>query len=137
MFLITDALAMIRSIRRQEGFIGHWGGLLNIPQFIGGLIFIGTIEAQVVLVLVILTLMVAGQIHKRTPFSRLTGVCHLPWLAMAPWLGHRILAHDHGPVLKIWLVYVTTTVIISLIFDAMDLWRYARGERTFAWAKSD
>ena len=133
-FLIKDAFNMIQSIRQQEGFIGQWGGLLNIPQMIGGLIFIWAIEGQVILAIVFLTLMVAGQIHKRTPWSRLTGICHLPWLIMAPWLAHRIAAHEHGMILKAWLIYVAFTVTISLVFDVMDVWRYFRGERTFAWA---
>lgn len=137
MFLFTDAYAMISVIRAQEGFIGKWGGLLNIPQMIGGLIFIWTIEGQVVLASVILTLMVAGQIHKRTPFSRLIGICHLPWLIMAPWLAHRVLDHEHGLMLKAWLIYVLITVTISLIFDVMDVWRFLRGDKTFAWAKTN
>ncbi len=136
-FLFKDAYSMIQAIRQQEGFIGAWGGLLNIPQMVGGLIFILTVEGRVILALSLLTLMIAGQIHKRTPFSRLTGICHLPWLVMAPWLAHRILDHDHGLILKGWLIYVTATVVISLIFDAMDIWRYLRGDRTFAWARQD
>lgn len=137
MFLFLDAYNMIKSIRAQEGFIGVWGGLLNIPQMIGGLVFLRTVEGAVILTLVLGTLMVAGQIHKRSPFSRFTGICHIPWLVMAPVLAYRIAEHQHGPVLKTWLVYVTATVVISLVFDAMDLWRYAKGQRTFAWASSE
>ena len=40
-------------------------------------------------------------------------------------------------MLKAWLIYVLITVTISLIFDVMDVWRFLRGDKTFAWAKAD
>jgi hypothetical protein len=86
MFLFLDPLKMIREIRGLGGFIGTWGGLLNIPQVIGGLLFIRSLEGQIILVTAIFTLVVAGQIHKRAKFSRMIGICHMPWLAMLPWL---------------------------------------------------
>jgi uncharacterized membrane protein (DUF2068 family) len=38
-------------------------------------------------------------------------------------------------MLKGWAAYVAATILISLIFDAFDIYRYARGETTFSWAK--
>lgn len=135
MFLIFDAINMIKDIRRQGLAIDLWGALLNFPQIIGGLIFITSIEGQIVFVLAILTLMVAGQIHKRERFSRLTGLCHLPWLGMAPWLIWRLKSQDHSDLQTAWMIYVIVTVVVSLIFDARDVAKYFRGERTFDWAK--
>jgi hypothetical protein len=60
MSLLLDPIRMIRDIRSQGLAIDLWGGLLNIPQLIGGLIFISTIEGQAILVTLILTLTVAG-----------------------------------------------------------------------------
>jgi hypothetical protein len=135
MSLLLDPIRMIRDIRSQGLAIDLWGGLLNIPQLIGGLIFISTIEGQAILVTLILTLTVAGQIHKQRPFSRLIGVCHVPWLALLPWLVYRLQDTEHSVPLRIWAYYVAATIFISLIFDCLDLYRYARGEKTFSWAK--
>lgn len=135
MFLLLDALRMIRDIRRQGLVIDLWGALLNIPQLVGGLVFIAAIEAQLILAAEIVALAVAGQIHRRQRFSRLIGLCHLPWLVLLPWLGHRLMAHDHAPMLRLWLYYVAVTMLVSLVFDLADVWRYARGQRSFAWAK--
>jgi len=134
MFLFVDAVNMIRDIRSKGTAIGLWGALLNMPQLIGGLIFVLTIEGQVILGTVILTLAVAGQIHKRQPFSRLIGICHLPWLLLLPWLAYKIQITDHGVLMKSWLVYVAATIFISLIFDILDVYRYVRGEKTFSWS---
>ncbi len=135
MFLLFDAIRMIRDIRTQGLAIFLWGGLLNIPQMVGGLIFISTIEGQLILATLILTLVVAGQIHKRSRFSRLVGICHLPWLVLLPWLVYRLLSFEHSVVLKGWAYYVAATILVSLIFDILDLYRYVRGEKTFSWAK--
>ena len=131
---LSDPIRMIRDIRGLGGFIRIWGGALNMPQIVGGLLFIFTIEGRVVVFTCLLTLIIAGQIHRREPFSRLTGICHLPWLIMVPWLLGRMQAVDHGMIMTLWLGYVVITSLISLAFDARDLWRYSRGDRVFAWA---
>jgi hypothetical protein len=41
---------------------------------------------------------------------------------------------DHSVQLRVWGYYVAATIAISLIFDAMDIYRYAKGQKTFAWA---
>ncbi len=135
MFLLLDAIRMIRDIRTQGLAIYLWGGLLNIPQLVGGLIFISTIEGQLVFATLIPTLVVAGQIHKRSPFSRLVGICHLPWLMLFPWLVYRLVNFEHSVWLKGWAYYVAATILVSLIFDILDLYRYVRGDKTFSWAK--
>jgi hypothetical protein len=134
MYLLIDALRMIRDIRRKGGAIDLWGALLNVPQLIGGLVFISTREGQLVLVTVIVTLIVAGQIHKQAPFSRLISICHLPWCALLPWLVYRLATFEHSLGLKAWLYYVFTTILISLILDVADLYRYARGDGRYTWA---
>ena len=108
---------------------------MNIPQLLGGLIFIWTVEGAAILVVAVATLVIAGQIHRRMPFSRLTGLCHVPWLALLPWLVYRLLTVDHSLALDLWLIYVAITILISLIFDVLDTVRYLGGNKKFAWAK--
>jgi hypothetical protein len=134
MYLLRDALLMIRDIGKTSRVVNLWGGLLNIPQLIGGLLFITTAVGQLVLATLILTLVVAGQIHRKSPFSRLIGLCHIPWLALLPWLVYRLQTVEHPVHLQIWGYYVAATISISLMFDAFDVYRYAKGQRTFSWA---
>ena len=134
MNLFTDPFRMIRDIGRASRGVHLWGGLLNIPQVIGGLVFITTVEGQSVLALAIVTLLVAGRIHRRTPFSRLIGLCHLPWLVLLPWLVVRLATVSHPLPLRLWAGYVAATIAVSLVFDALDVYRYAKGEKVFSWA---
>lgn len=130
-----DAFRMIQDIRSQPGQIGKWGAALNIPQLIGGLIFIFTIEGLAILVAELVALGIAGQIHKRERFSRLISICHLPWVLLLPWLIWRLTTVEHGLILSIWLVYVTVTIAISLVFDVRELLLFRKGDRRFAWAR--
>jgi len=125
---------MISDIGRASQAVNIWGGSLNIPQVIGGLIFITSIEGQLVLAAVIFTLIVAGQIHKRTPFSRLIGLCHIPWLLLLPWLIYRLINFPHAIWLESWLLFTASAIAISLIFDIRDIYQYSKGQKTFAWA---
>jgi len=134
LYLVRDALRMISDIRKTSRVVDAWGALLNVPQLIGGLVFITSIEGQLVLATLIFTLIVAGQIHKKTPFSRLIGLCHLPWLPLLPWLVYRLQTVEHSDPLQVWGYYVTVVIAISLIFDAVDVYRYRKGEKTFSWA---
>ncbi len=125
---------MVSDIKTKGLMIYLWGGLLNIPQVLGGLIFIRTVEGLVILLTVFFTLAVAGQIHKRTPFSRGIGICHLPWLVMLPWLISRITSFEQPPIQGYWMIYVAIVVSISVIFDVNDVFRYVRGSKTFNWS---
>jgi hypothetical protein len=134
MFLLFDPFRMIRDISATSRAVGVWGFLLNVPQAVGGLVFIMVPEGQLVLATSVFTLVVAGQIHRRAPFSRLIGLCHVPWLALLPWLVYRLQTVDHSLSLQLWGSYVAATIAVSLIFDALDVYRYAKGQTTFSWA---
>ncbi len=132
--LFLDPFRMIADIGRVSRGVFIWGGLLNIPQAVGGLIFLRHIEGQAILATALLTLLIAGQIHRHTPFSRLIGLCHLPWLLLLPWLIYRLVTAEHSIWLTAWIAYTAATIAVSLVFDVVDLFRYAKGERVFAWS---
>lgn len=92
-----------------------------------------SIEGQLVLATAIVTLLIASQIHKRSPFSRLTGLCHLPWLALAPWLFYRLQTPNGVTMFHIWGYYVVFTIAMSLVFDISDVYRHVNGAKKFAW----
>ncbi|MEM7134569.1 MAG: hypothetical protein AAF702_50350 [Chloroflexota bacterium] len=135
MNLITDAINMIRDIRGIGGMISMWGGLLNMSQLLGGLVFITKVEGLAVLITVLIMLMIAGQIHKRTPFSRLTGLCQLPWLILMPWLVYRLITFEHAVYFQAWGWLVATLMAISLAFVALDVYRYSRGHKQYSWSQ--
>jgi hypothetical protein len=133
MLIISDITKMIGDIGAANEKVNIWGGALNLPQIIGGLIFIYTIEGQLIFALEIIALIIASQIHKRFRFSRLMGLCHIPWLVLAPWLLYRTQTIEYQIFFLVWLYYVIITMFISIIFDVLDVYQYTKGNKTFTW----
>lgn len=129
--VVLDPFRMIRDIRRTlPKPVGRWGGALNIPQAVGGLLFLTRPEGAMVLVSWALGMMIAGRIHRFRPFSKLIGMCHATWLPVLPFLMWRVFSGPELSLFYVWLVYTVVTMLICLALDLRDLDRYVRGEVT-------
>ena len=124
MFLITDTKRMIDDIKKSSFWFGLWGAALNIPQVIGGVLFLPRLEAILILIACVGSVMVAAQMHKRAPLTRLTSWVHLPWLALLPYLAHSLLIEGVSTPFGLWLAYVAAVIAISLILDVRNLWLF-------------
>lgn len=124
MFLITDTKLMIDDINNHSFWLGVWGKALNIPQVIGGIIFLPRIEAFLVLIACVGSVLVAAQIHKKAPFSRLTSWVHLPWLALLPYLFASLRDEGVGTFFGLWLAYVAVTMVVCLALNVRNLYLY-------------
>lgn len=121
LFLITDTKRMIDDINRSSFWFGLWGAALNIPQVIGGFLFLPRLEAALILVTCAIPVVIAAQMHKRRPFTRLTSWVHLPWLLLLPYLVVTLLEEDLSTVFGVWLAYSTAVIAISLVLDLRNL----------------
>lgn len=132
--VFTDPLDMIKGIRTQaRGGLRLWGPALLFPQAIGGLIFINTHVGFVVFTGLIAMLLSAGYIHRHAPLSRLIGICQVWWLLTIPWLFGQALDQEMLSVFSIWLWYVVTTMIISLLLDVYGFHQYLTSQnRTYS-----
>jgi hypothetical protein len=117
---IKDAKAMIDDLRRVSPFMRVWGPSLNGPMVLGGLVFISHYEAVLILISCVISVLFAAQIHKRSPFSRLTSLVHIVWLPLFPLLLKAVSSHGVGDIYGIWLGFVTVTMGISLAFDVLN-----------------
>ncbi|MBT3791127.1 MAG: hypothetical protein HN725_12975 [Alphaproteobacteria bacterium] len=84
--------------------------------------------AVVVAVLCVITVMIAGQIHRKERFSRLTSLCHVLWLPLAPFMIEALLSADLTSWYGIWLVYVSATMTICLVLDVWNVGKYIFAE---------
>ena len=66
-----------------------WLGLLMAANFILPLIFITTLEGQVVLATGLISAMIQGRIFQTLGFVRLLGIGHSPWIPLLLWLWSR------------------------------------------------
>lgn len=119
-----DAYQMVSDLRSEAPAIGRWGFLLNMPMWVGGLVFLPRLEAGTVFVLNTIAVLIAGQIHRRSRFSRLTSICHVAWLPALPLLGSALLRADEPTYYRGWLLYTAVTMAISLVLDVRNLASY-------------
>ena len=92
------------------------------------LLYLGTPEARVVLVAMMLGAMTQMAIFGKKGFVRLLGVGHFLWLFMLPWLGMRLGDAPAG-LFRNWILAVLVLNGISVVIDATDVVRYLRGDR--------
>ena len=122
--MVLDAFKMIDDINKRSFWFGLWGAALNIPQVVGGLIFVTRLEAVLILIACVGSVLVAAQMHKRDPFTRLTSWVHLPWIPLLPYLAHALLAEGVETPFGAWLAYVVAVIAISLVLDVRNLWLF-------------
>ena len=102
-----------------------WLGLLMAANFILPLIFITTLEGQVVLATGLISAMIQGRIFQTLGFVRLLGIG--PWIPLLLWLWSRF--EWDASIFAGWILAVMVLNSLSLIIDAVDVVRYVRGER--------
>lgn len=100
------------------------------------LYFIGHIEAQVVLAVTLISVVVQALIYGRIGFTRVLGVAHLMWLPMFAWMATRasdIAAHSD---LQTWITVLAVTNAASFAIDFSDVARFVKGERAphYSWS---
>jgi hypothetical protein len=107
-----------------------WVALLGAVNIVGGVWFIQRPAGQAALVAIMLAFVIMVVIYKRFGFVRLLGLGHL--IAWIPLVGFFVILlsrePENGPYTW-WLVSVITVNTISLIIDAVDVIRYAKGDR--------
>lgn len=130
---LSDFLAMRRDIETQSPLMDAWGFFLNVPTLIGGLVFWDRPAGAAVAAAVAVSLIIAPQIHKRRPMSRLIGLCHF---AFPPAIAVLAAAVDAGVGLTafgIWAIYSLVLMTVCVLLDLFDLYRYfVWGNRTYA-----
>jgi len=106
-----------------------WMGLLVLANMIMPFFFLETPEAQVVLIGVVASMTIMVALFAKLGFVKLLGLGHIPWLFTVPWLVWRLGQVTASGFFFYWLLAVVILDGISLLVDAVDVLRYARGER--------
>lgn len=124
MSIFKDIQQFSKDMSSLPWYIQVWATLYPLPQVLGGLYFIQTLPGAVILLGRILSTIIASQVHKGSPFSKLIGpVSHAHWLLILPYLGF-VLATQQLQAPLFWFIsYVTVTSCISAVIDIRDYFR--------------
>ncbi|MCR9077730.1 MAG: hypothetical protein NXH78_01400 [Hyphomonadaceae bacterium] len=127
MTIFKDIWVWFNAMGTLPWTIRLWATCYPLPQIIGGLIFIQTLPGAIIFGGRILSGIIASQIHKRSPFSKLMGpVGHAHWALILPYLIYELATQDLAAPLFWFISYVVATTLISGIIDVIELRTYFR-----------
>ncbi len=106
-----------------------WLGLLVAVNLAGPIYFFAALEAKVVLAAFLASAALMTAIFATKGFVRLLGIGHIFWVPMVPWLWTRFDQVEPGNLIGYWMIAVVAMNGISLVIDAVDVFRYLRGDR--------
>ncbi|MFP6732573.1 MAG: hypothetical protein VB959_01880, partial [Rhodospirillales bacterium] len=86
--------------------------------------YIGTLDGLSVALGVILSLIVAVQIHKRKPMSRLIGICHVFFIPPVVILGLTLLEGTGSFIFKTWALYSFAVMGVGVLLDVGNVALY-------------
>ena len=93
------------------------------------LFFLDRVEAQAVLVSMMIGAMLMSLLTARFGFSRILGVGHILWIPLLGWLAFRLEQIPADDSFGLWIRGVMLLNAVSLVIDTADVVRYAAGDR--------
>ena len=127
----------------MQAFIRLNRGLLQLPLWvriwmaflvafnllIPLLFFPGHLEAQLAVAAVMGSLILMTVLTHLVGFSRLLGLGHIFWVPLLVFLWTRLDLLPIDDAIGLWARALIVINLAALAFDAMDVFRYAKGER--------
>ncbi len=106
-----------------------WLLLLLTLNLIAPLVFIARLEAQVTLAALLVSRALMTGLTGLSGFSRLVGLGHIVWNPLLVFLWARLGEIPAADAFGLWVRAVIAINATSLVIDAVDVIRYAAGER--------
>ncbi len=106
-----------------------WVLLLISVNIVTPFLFLGHVEAQVVLAAGMVGMVLMTALTGRFGFSRITGLGHIAWVPLLGFLWIRLPDVPATDAFGLWLRAVIAIDAISLVFDVLDVARFLRGDR--------
>jgi len=121
-------LAFMRAMLKMPPAWLPWLAVIVTLNIIVPLLLISHPEAQLMLASTMASLLTMMLIFSRKGYVRLLGIGHIFWVPALFWLAGRLAEAPPG-WLRRWILAVLVVDSLSLVIDAVDVVRYARGER--------
>ncbi|MEE8240673.1 MAG: hypothetical protein V3R16_05355 [Nitrospirales bacterium] len=119
-----------RGVLRLPIGVRLWMLLVGSANFILPVIYFQQSEARIVLLTFLASFLLMVLITGTSGFTRLVGLGHIFWVPLVLLLVNRLDSIPATDTYGIWLRSVIVLNTISLVLDAVDAVRFARGERS-------
>ena len=106
-----------------------WMVLLVALNLVLPLFFFDRLEAQLVLVAMVVSMFLMTGLTAVSGFSRLLGLGHIAWIPLVVFLGTRLSEVPASDFYGMWLRVLLVANSLSLVIDLVEVARYAAGDR--------
>ncbi len=112
---------------KQPFYVSVWVAILALANFVS-LLFWSAPLAKVIFITFMVSAMTMMALYSYFGFEKILGIGHVFWVFLLPYILLQFV-HVDG---KFFLYLVTLSVLltISLVFDAIDVWKYFHDNRT-------
>ena len=118
-----------RGMMRMPLYWQPWLLLLVTANIAIPLFFVGRFEAQLVLGIMVINVILMTLLTSLTGFSRLMGLGHYPWFPLLYFLWTRLDQIPADDFFGIWIRVLMIANALSLVIDTVAAARYLAGER--------
>lgn len=126
---LATHIALFRSWKSLKPWVQIWLWFLN-GLFWCALLWLDKTEARFALLAYVAVLPVGlAIIVPQRGLTRLSGLMHLPFLALVIWLAPQVLSFQQGGLYGAWLQALFWANVVCVAFDAVDVIRWIKGER--------
>jgi hypothetical protein len=118
---MRNPLLFFSDLARQPLWISIWVTILAVAN-IASLLFWPAPLAKVIFITFMLSAMTMMALYSYLGFAKILGMGHVFWIVLLPYILLQIGQVDGG--FFVYLVTLAVLLSISLVFDAMDVWKY-------------
>ena len=126
---MSGFIKFMKGALRLKLWIQLWLVVLVLMNLIGPLLFLAQFEAQVVLVIFLISATLMMLLTGWVGFTRLLGLGHILWLPLLLFLWARLDQISAGDPYGLWLRSLMVINGIALLFDITDVIHYLTGDR--------
>ncbi len=113
-------------LAKQPLWVSVWVAVLALVN-IASLFFWPVFLAKVIFVTFMLSAVAMIALYSYFGFAKILGIGHIFWVILLPYILLQV-AHTDGAFF-VYLVVLSVILTVSLVFDAIDVWKYFHGER--------
>lgn len=106
-----------------------WLMVLVVANLTVPLFYLNRLEAQLVLISILASMVLMSILTARTGFTRLLGLGHIFWIPLIAFLYTRLCLIPANDFFGIWIRAVMVLNAVSLVADTSDVVRYISGDR--------
>jgi hypothetical protein len=123
---MRNPVLFFADLARQPLWVSVWVAILALAN-IASLLFWPSLIAKVILITFMVSALTMMALYSYFGFEKILGIGHVFWVFLLPYILLQ-LPHIDGR-LYLYLVTLSTLLTISLVFDAIDIWKYFHNMR--------